>query len=72
MKANITNLVTEAVREIMDDFSIDDILRELIDDCDLMEVVSCLDRIANESGYELEMYKDDVDEDCVRVYPEHE
>ena len=55
---------TELVVEHVDGISIDDFLRGLIDDSDLIEVVCCLDMIARESGKKVELYKDGV-----REYP---
>lgn len=44
----------------LEDISIDDILRALICESDLMEVVAILDFIVEEDGCELKMFKNGV------------
>ena len=55
---------TELITEYVDRISIEDFLRSLIADSDLVEVVCCLDMIAYESGRKVELY-----ENGVREYP---
>lgn len=42
--------LTEKLIEKMDELSIDEVLRCLIEDTDLIEVACCLDQIAKETG----------------------
>lgn len=56
--------LTDTIMQKMEEFSIDEVLRCLIVDSDLEEVVSCLDMIAKESGLNVEMHKNGV-----QVYP---
>ena len=54
----------ELIEERVQEISIDDFLKGLIADSDLVEVVCCLDQIAKESGKRVELY-----ENGVREYP---
>jgi len=56
--------LTEKIYEKIDELTIDEVLRCLIADSDLEEVVCALDFIAGEKGRCVEMYKNGV-----REYP---
>lgn len=51
---------TELITEKIDNLSIDDFLKALIQDSDLTEVVCCLDFIAKETGFAVCLFKDGV------------
>lgn len=63
-KSKINEGLTETIAKQLDELSIDDVLRCLINDSDIEEVVCCLDFIAHEDGMNVEMYKNGV-----REYP---
>lgn len=48
--------LTEKITELVDSLSIDEVLRCLIIDSDLEEVVCCLDMIAKEHGQRVKLY----------------
>lgn len=56
---------SDRIMEQIDKLSIDDLLRGLVEDSDLEEVVCCLDMIAKETGYYLEL----VSNKGIRKYP---
>lgn len=64
-----TELILDKIRNELDNITIDELLRGLIADSDLMEVVCALDMIAQENGRELEMYRLNENKNGIKEYP---
>ena len=61
---NATEEILDNLRCDLCDLSFDDILRGVIAESDLMEIVSCLDVIASEEGKRVRLYEGDE-----QIYP---